>query len=169
MKRNLLLLLLIVLFGLPALYAQNLSGLQLETKQRKHGTYLELGGWGMFYSLNYEYRHYLDPMQRFTLGTGFTLFKEPDDDDPGLFFERALILKVGYLYGKTHHFEVEPGAYFYRRFEYESSVLPHLWLGYRYESPKGFLVRTGASMHFIGLLGGFIAFPWPGISVGKAF
>ena len=104
---------------------------------RKNAIYLDLGGWALWYSLNFEHRISLADNHRLGLGGGLLLIPAAD---PSLLAG----LSVNYLLGKTHNLEIgfTPSVFFE---DGEKEFLFSPRLGYRYEAPGGFLVRIGLS------------------------
>lgn len=104
---------------------------------RKNATYIELGGWAFWYSLNYEHRISLVDNHRLGLGGGLMLI--PPTKDASLLAG----LHLNYLLGKTHNLEIgiTPSVFFGEEKEFYFSPR----IGYRYEGPKGFLFRLGTS------------------------
>ena len=104
---------------------------------RKNATYIELGGWAFWYSLNYEHRISLADNHRLGLGGGLMLI--PPTKDASLLAG----LHLNYLLGKTHNLEIgiTPSVFFGEEKEFYFSPR----IGYRYEGPKGFLFRLGTS------------------------
>lgn len=104
---------------------------------RKNATYIELGGWAFWYSLNYEQRISLADNHRLGLGGGLMLI--PPTKDASLLAG----LHLNYLLGKTHNLEIgiTPSVFFGEEKEFYFSPR----IGYRYEGPKGFLFRLGTS------------------------
>lgn len=104
---------------------------------RKNATYIELGGWAFWYSLNYEHRISLADNHRLGLGGGLMLM--PPTKDASLLAG----LHLNYLLGKTHNLEIgiTPSVFFGEEKEFYFSPR----IGYRYEGPKGFLFRLGTS------------------------
>ena len=108
---------------------------------RKNATYIELGGWAFWYSLNYEHRISLADNHRLGLGGGLMLI--PPTKDASLLAG----LHLNYLLGKTHNLEIgiTPSVFFGEEKEFYFSPR----IGYRYEGPKGFLFRLGISPSMI--------------------
>ena len=104
---------------------------------RKNATYLDIGGWALWYSLNYEHRISLADNHRLGLGGGMMII--PPTKDVSLLAG----LHVNYLLGKTHNLEIgiTPSVFFGEEKEFLFSPR----LGYRFESPGGFLFRVGLS------------------------
>ena len=67
---------------------------------RKNATYLDIGGWALWYSLNYEHRISLADNHRLGLGGGMMII--PPTKDASLLAG----LHVNYLLGKTHNLEI---------------------------------------------------------------
>ena len=133
---------------------------------RKNAIYLDLGGWALWYSLNFEHRISLADNHRLGLGGGLLLIPAADT---------SLLagLSVNFLLGKTHNLEIgfTPSVFFE---DGEKEFVFSPLIGYRYESAKGLLFRIGlspVSTMLPGIWGeperGLI--PWGYLSLGYAF
>ena len=153
---------LLSIFAVIGIYAQeNRTNL---LQERKNAVFLEAGGSAFWYSLNYEHRFMLKPMNRITLSTGVSLL--PDISFIGF-------LSAGYLYGNTHNLEIGGSA---GNVFTEKEFIGSVRIGYRYEGAKGLLFRVGfspvytkfAETGFKEYSGkGFL--PWGYLSVGYTF
>lgn len=105
------------------------------TFDRNNAVYLEIGGSGIWYSLNYEHRIPVQINQRLALGGGFSVIPVDNSNFIG-------IVSVNYLIGRKNIFElgISP-TYIFTNSEFLMSAR----LGYRFESGKGFLFRAGFS------------------------
>ncbi len=160
MKTRISFILFMGIFSLGTLSAQNPAH-ELATPDRRHAAYLEFLGWGMIYSLNYEYRLPITEKQKITFGAGGTAIS---------IFNTSIFLgglHLGYLYGKTHMAEVgvtpsmgisdygDKGMFFTAK------------AGYRYEIPmNGINLRAGIAP-IIAPNGEFRTSIY--LSIGKAF
>ena len=129
---------------------------------RKNATYIELGGWAFWYSLNYEHRISLADNHRLGLGGGLMLI--PPTKDASLLAG----LHLNYLLGKTHNLEIgiTPSVFFGEEKEFYFSPR----IGYRYEGPKGFLFRLGTSPSVLTHdSSGLSMLSWAYLSFGYAF
>ena len=154
--------LLLVCFSSSILLSQTV----VETSAKKNSIYLDLGGYAVWYSLNYEHKISLATNHRFALGGGISII--PPDEDANFLIGAS----VNYLYGKVHNLEVGISP------SYDLTGKEFLFaprIGYRYEAPKGFLFRIGLSPVY----GNFFTndasdnqkefVPWGYISFGYSF
>lgn len=132
---------------------------------RKNATYVEIGGSGVWYSLNYEHRIPVQINQRITLGGGLSVIPVGNSNLIG-------IVSSNYLIGRKNIFEVGISpAYIFTNSEFLLSAR----VGYQYESDKGFLFRVGFSPIFgkFNLAGSENGskgvLPWGYLSFGYAF
>lgn len=136
-----------------------------ESFDRKNAVYVELGGSGVWYSVNYEYRTPIQVNKRFALGGGISVIPVENSNLIG-------IVSANYLSGQKNIFElgISP-AYIFTNFEFLISAR----IGYRYESSKGLLFRVGFSPVYgeFSLAGhgdgGKAVLPWGYLSVGYTF
>lgn len=117
---------------------------------RRNAVYIELGGVGIFGSVNYDRTFPIS--NRSGVALGFSLG-----------FLVDFVFDASYLYGKSNHY-FELGAGY--------SLPVHLIIpriGYRYQGNKGFLFRAGV-MYFQTIKSeSFGDFPWAGVSFGYSF
>ena len=133
---------------------------------KKNAVYTELGGSGLLYSLNYEYRIPVNANQRLALGAGTSVIGTDK-------FNFIGITSVNYLIGRKNIFEVGISpAYIFTN----SNFLMSARIGYRYESSSGLLFRVGFSPIYgkfaeTGLkeYSGKVILPWGYLSVGYTF
>jgi len=139
------------------------------TAQRKQSVYLELGGAGVFYSLNYDVRIF---NRKNGLGIRAGLSGLID----GNRVDRLVPLQINYLIGKKkHQFEVGFGITHYtfktkERKRYHEFI-PTSVLAYRFQG-KHLSFRVGLYQAILrGSTKDVIIFMpfWPGISFGYAF
>jgi len=152
---------------------------------RKNAIHLDVGGWGFLYSLNYEHRISLADNQRLALGDGVMLGtsvlgqlkdqllltfgvgdreKLPDEDPSFL-----IGLSANYLLGKTHNLEIGiTPSMFINEGQTEFYFSPRI--GYRVETPRGFLFRIGTSpaLH-AGEVSNLSMYSWTYLSFGYSF
>ncbi len=141
-----------------------------ETKAQSVGAnsavYLELGGNGLLYSLNYDYRFDKDWSAR-----GGIMYAPVGDVSLTI-----VPLMANYLIGSNHNFEIGAGiAYLGVSVDVEgedfagisaSGVAGTSTIGYRYQNMDGgFVFRIGLTPVF----GEFGVLPWAGLSLGYAF
>lgn len=141
------------------------ASLQLEAQESappataKNAVYLELGGNGVYYSLNYEKIFYQRGLFKSAARIGVSAFPKNIETETKTYWDAALPLELIGLIGRSkHHLELGVGytPYYYadtkfeigsRGFEFDryrySAVMPFR-LGYRYQKPEGgFLFRAG--------------------------
>lgn len=134
----------IILAILNITHQNNLSAQTQQSADRVNQLYLELGGNGLIYSVNYE-RFLSD---NFTLRGGFGI-------TPGIIFAEGTFIHIpftiGYLIGgESSKFEAGLGATYFSGTDVEIFGLPSGdqslifmtgIIGYRYISPNGFVFR----------------------------
>jgi len=134
-----------ILLGWLILFQCNAAGQTLATNFKQNQLYLELGGNGLIYSINYE--RLLS--ENFTLRGGFGI-------TPGLIFVEGTFIHIpvtaSYLIGsKTSKLELGLGATYFAGKDTEifgldagDQFLVFLTgiIGYRYTSPAGFVFRV---------------------------
>lgn len=153
---------LLLVFCLSANTAEAQVEPQLEAK---NAVYIEIGGNGLLYTLNYDYRLNPDWAARagimYASGDGVSLTLVP--------------LTANYLYGTKHNLEIGAGiTYFAVSASGDdefmgigaSTVAFTTNVGYRYQSlDGGFVFRAGIAPIFTE----FGTFPMPGVSFGYGF
>ncbi|AHM61553.1 hypothetical protein D770_16495 [Flammeovirgaceae bacterium 311] len=153
----------------------------------KNAVYLELGGNGVFYSLNYERMVYQKGMFKSAARIGFSTFPKKIETETKTYWNAALPLELLGLIGRSkHHLEFGVGytPYYYadtkfevgsRGFEFDryrfTAIVPFR-IGYRYQNPDGgFLFRVGymPTMDFHPDRHQPWNLVYGGISIGKSF
>lgn len=133
-----------------------------------NSVFLEVGGPGIIYSLNYD--RMLCEMFSLRVGATYFAFHELYDDYAGYFF--APVVANLLLGSAQHKFEaglgVVPGwAFPFRAGDYSGFQFNQVALaGYRY-APTGGGLTFRANVEVIHLKAGFL--PWGGVSVGYGF
>jgi hypothetical protein len=127
-------------------------------KRSKHSVFLELGGAGLLYSANYEFRPAPEIGMRLGLGAWTVCaFSACTTIVP---IPASLFVILG---GVNNHLEVGVSETALVA-DHAVAGLPGADLGYRYERPEGgFLFRVGTTPF---LLGRSVVVPWGGISFG---
>ena len=152
---------------------------------RKNAIHFDLGGWGFLYSLNYEHRISLSDNQRLAIGDGVMFgtsvlkqikgqlllnigvgdMEKPPNDD----LSYLIGLSANYLLGKTHNLEIGiTQSVFINEGQTEFYFSPRI--GYRVETPRGFLFRIGTSpaLH-TGEVSNLSMYSWTYLSFGYTF
>jgi hypothetical protein len=136
--------------------------------------FAELGGPGGFPSLNFDTR-----LAKSAKGWGLRIGVGSLNDQDGEGF--SIPVAFNYLAGKrSHFFEMGIGAGFYHFTEHnessffdfpeENSVIPFVWLGYRFQpEEKRFFFRAGLNQFLQSGTGEFMNFPLPALSFGYSF
>ena len=164
-----------LLFGLSycsLLYSQEKN--DVETHTSRSSFYLELGGNGIIYSINYD--HMLTEKGRFSTHGRIGLSGWPQNGHSMIY---AIPLEVNELIGGgKHHFEMGFGftTFIAKTYydpakgneeEFITEFVPMITerVGYRFQKADGgFLFRIGLVLH--NLLSFRQLFPWGGISIG---
>lgn len=131
---------------------------QTTSGPEKNGVYVEAGGNGILYSVNYERRFFLHEVPRITARVGFSTL---------LAYEPFIIpLEITCLFGKKRHFEA---GYGYSIMQYDGYSV--LRLGYRHESEDKKRVFRVAFTPLLGVVSDDIvsSYPWLGVSYGLRF
>jgi len=137
--------------------------------QSRNVAYVELGGNGVFATVNYERQL----AEQWFGRAGFSAVTVSDENDTDLTF--VVPLMVNYLTnpGSAHHLEAGAGITFVAGDSQDlygdedddqiSNVAGTATLGYRYQKPaRGFVFRAG----FTPLFDGSGILPWAGVSFG---
>ncbi len=153
--KTIIMLILVSALILPATAQGNTDGI------KRHAIHGELFGWGIFYSLNYEYRIPKQENKTFTLGGGITSYS--------IFNEKTelIALSAGYLKGERHMLETGLTPVFGFTNEDKSFHLAPR-IGYRLETPNGIIIRAGLSP-FLKIYDEFGIVPHGHLSIGKSF
>lgn len=107
---------------------------EIRTESFKNALYIEIGGAGHLYSLNYEHRILIRPNHRIAAGVGFSYYNVLGDVTIGL-------LSASYVYGEKHNLEL--GTSLGYIFTEEFYFVPKI--GYRLETTSRYLIRAGFS------------------------
>jgi len=139
------------------------------TAQRNHGVYLELGGAGLFYSLNYDVRM-LDQNDGLGLRAGLSI--SPEFFGSGI--DRIIPVQLNYLLGKKkHQFEMGFGGTYINTKGIEGEKTQDVFttgtLAYRFQT-NHFMFRAGFTSFLYKHDSDLVIHPfWPGISFGYTF
>lgn len=173
MKRDIFIFLLIIGIGNFFTYGSEVLGKEKNTLEdfSSNGVYFEIGGQGLIFSLNYDYRFITN--STFRIGASFFLF--------GYGFPISLNFITDN--NSSHHFEAGIGVMWLKASslwgEAKSEFIPNCCLGYRYQPiKKSVLLRVSFTPFFNfkeerDRLGNQIKKleirPWGGFSVGLTF
>lgn len=149
------------------------------SSEPRHAVYLELGGPGMLYSLNYE--HFIG--RQFSIRGGLSLFGLRENTTGDTLGGFAVPVTGQYLLGRgAHHLELGLGLMTgvlwsdlnsYRKSESFGLIAATATVGYRYQPPRqGFLFRVALTPLYGGSRFeplGLPITPWGSISAGYAF
>lgn len=132
----------------------------------KHSIYLELGGKGVIYSLNYDRRIPITKYFGTFIGMGFTHIETHGSIIS--FNLQMLTPEVGLYFGNKHLAEIGYSKAII--FNYiEGAELQSIRFGYRYQNnPKGLMFRASFCPLYTNDYGGSW-FPSAGISIGYSF
>jgi len=151
-------------FSIISIIILSINGL---SAQKTNAVYAEFGGNAIIYSINYDFAP-IRMHPKFRLKAGASFVQTP-------FF----IAQANYLFGREKHFfELGVGVTTLNSAltgDQGFKIAPNAALQYRFEHPKGFLLRIGFAPVYLPIRGdGFeglniIYWVWPGISLGYAF
>ena len=169
--RMLILNIVCLIFCLPSFYGQN----SIESRK---SVYLELGGNGVLYSLNYD--QIVSPISekslwgyRIGIGGTYPLSFRPDDDI--IIESKGIPIEAYVLMGKKNHkldfgLGLYPNIVVERMNESQLKVDYFLNFGYRYQpSSSGVVIRTGLAVQHFHLYGINATLPWIRFAIGYAF
>ena len=173
MTKNSFLIFLVIFLCSEELFSQELKN---GGTIRKHSLFLEIGGNGVFYSINYDALFLLSTNFGFSVRAGFSIAPPfLTGSDWGL----TIPAEFNVLLGKTKNFfEFGVGSTLIRSFAGRNTEFPLVGrLGYRYQKTDGGLFfRIGINgiltKDYSGVYNDLITkrfIPWAGISIGLTF
>lgn len=133
---------------------------------RKNAFYLELGGNGFYYSVNYDRIFSISKIAHLSLRAGFAASPEFGSG----YNSYVVPLEANLLLGKGNDFfELGVGKSIVSERSNNSENINTFRLGYRYISDKGLMVRIGIVPFILPLFGNDVLVIWGGVSFGYAF
>tara|TARA_B100000809_G_C15139196_1_gene532173 strand:- start:5749 stop:6237 length:489 start_codon:yes stop_codon:yes gene_type:complete len=138
----------------------------LKPSIRKNAFYLELGGNGFYYSVNYDRIFSISKIAHLSLRAGFAASPEFGSG----YNSYVVPLEANLLLGKENDFfELGVGKSIISERSNNSENISTFRLGYRYISDKGLMIRIGIVPFILPLFGNDVVVIWGGLSVGFSF